>query len=139
MQPVLRDHDAGSGPVSVDLGRALIDALDDQALDQLADLLAARIAARTKPHVVPLTERVLTVRAAAELVGLHPRTVLRAIAAGDLDASKLRNRWRIERRAVEQWRVAESRTTPASHAVKPAQRRGRMTTAARPLAQAFVA
>ena len=55
--------------------------------------------------------RVLTIKQVAELVQLSPRTVMRAVRAGDLDASQLtqsRGGWRIEEPAIAAWLAARS-------------------------------
>lgn len=73
-----------------DLARALVDALDDDALDALADLLAPRIAARA----AALPARLLTPREAATQLGLHVKTVQRMAADGRLVAVKVGTGWR---------------------------------------------
>lgn len=53
-----------------------------------------------------VTDRILNVDQVAELVQLSTKTVMRAIAAGDLEASQLtqgRGGWRIRESAIEQW------------------------------------
>lgn len=69
-----------------DLARALLDELaeDPAALERLADALAARVDARmtAREHAPGL----LSVTAAAKLLGCSPRTVRRRIAAQTLPA-----------------------------------------------------
>lgn len=50
-----------------------------------------------------MTERLLTPREVADHCGLHYRTILRAIEAGDLPASRLRGRLRISRYDMLTW------------------------------------
>jgi excisionase family DNA binding protein len=68
--------------------------------DRLADLVAARLADRRATAEAPL----LTVADAAEVAGVHPETVRRAIRAGALrTAGYAGKRPRLRREDVEQW------------------------------------
>jgi excisionase family DNA binding protein len=72
--------------------------------------------------------QVLTVEQVAERVQLSPQTVMRAIRAGDLEASQLtqgRGGWRIREDAIVGWLQARSnrsssRSLPDVRAVEPA-------------------
>lgn len=66
-----------------------------------------------------MSERILTVDQVADLVQLSPRTVMRAIAAGHLDASQLaqgRGGWRVYEDAVGRWMDARSNQRPEPRA-----------------------
>src|ERR1700759_4658279 len=62
------------------------------------------MAAITTPSEGNMTDlRVLTIKQVAELVQLSPKTVMRAVEAGDLEASRLtqtRGGWRIREAAI---------------------------------------
>jgi nitrogen PTS system EIIA component len=46
---------------------------------------------------------VLTVQEVAEILKLHPRTVMKMAAAGEIPAAKVGKKWRFDRRLVEDW------------------------------------
>lgn len=74
----------------------------------------------------PVDDRLLTLAEAAAEVKVSPRTVLRAIRAGELEASELNERrggWRIYASAIADWmeRRATRRSGPSS---PPARRIG---------------
>ena len=82
---------------------------------------------------------ILTVDQVAEVVQLSPRTVMRAIHSGDLEASQLtqgRGGWRVREDAIDDWlasRSNRSRTSqlvavPSVDPVGPRPRPGRSTT-----------
>lgn len=89
-----------------------------------------------------MTNRVLTVEQVADMVQLSPKTVLRAIAAGELEASQLARRggWRVDPDEIPRWMARRSNlrtrldtplATPASSegAVVRRQPRGRRSAA----------
>lgn len=60
-----------------------------------------------------MTDKILTVHDVALLVKLSEKTVMRAIEAGDLEASRLtqgRGGWRIFESAIPRWMEARSNT-----------------------------
>jgi excisionase family DNA binding protein len=84
---------------------------------------------------------ILTVDQVADLVQLSPRTVMRAIHTGDLEASQLtqgRGGWRVREDAIDDWLAARSnRSRPnqlvavtSVDPVSPRPRPGRSTTTA---------
>jgi excisionase family DNA binding protein len=98
-----------------DLVTAFIDgiAADAAALDRLAAALAPRIAAQASVR----HDGALTTRQAAQHVGLHERTVRRALSAGTLNGHSVAGRWRIEPESLEEWLKvgAPTSTTPTHH------------------------
>jgi excisionase family DNA binding protein len=70
-----------------------------------------------------VTGDVLTPEQVAERVQVHTRTVMRAIASGDLVASQLARRgcWRITEQAVEAWLEARSNRQQPQRTVPVAQ------------------
>ena len=79
--------------------RALED-LGPQTIDRLADLVAARLAERRTATEQPL----IATAVAAQLAGVHPDTVRRAIRSGALRvAGYVGNRPRLRRGDVEEW------------------------------------
>jgi hypothetical protein len=95
--------------MSADLARALIAALDDEALDHLARLLAPRLTASTRTP-----SSMLDVAAAATEAGVSPRTIRRALAAGVLDGTRVAGRWEVTVGALAAWRAAGARRPPHS-------------------------
>jgi excisionase family DNA binding protein len=91
--------------MSGDLARALVAALDDEALDELARLLAPRLTAAA------VNGDVLDVPAAAKRTGASERTIRRALAAGALAGEQVAGRWRIEVAALTAWRAAGGPTS----------------------------
>jgi excisionase family DNA binding protein len=77
----------------------------------------------------------MTVQQAAWALTVHPRTVLRAIDAGELSAVKVRGRWRVPPDALDAWVRADGNdaTTPRRTAGRERLRRA----GGRPLAEAF--
>lgn len=66
-----------------------------------------------------MSDRLLDPNEVAERVGLSPLTIRRACRAGELVASKLRNRWRIDPADVDAW-VARNLHQPTANS--PAER-----------------
>jgi excisionase family DNA binding protein len=112
--------------------------LPPELLEEIAQRAAAILAERQHP-AEPAPD-MLSPQEAADVLGLHPRTVLRAIAAGELQGTKVRNRWRITRAALEQWLSRDPSTADRSAVPgrAPSGRRNAMSRT-RPLAQAFAA
>jgi excisionase family DNA binding protein len=65
-------------------------ALSERELDQLADLVAERVAARVAKR--ENTTALMSVNDAAKVLGCHPKTVRRRIAAGVLPAVREQER-----------------------------------------------
>src|SRR3954470_4710209 len=67
--------------------------------------------------------RILTVDQVAELVQLSTKTVMRAICAGELEASQLtqtRGGWRVQHAAIERWmEVRSNRHRSRVAAIRP--------------------
>lgn len=72
------------------LAEAVLDAFDDRALAQLAD--------RLRPYLAgPDSHALLTASAAAERLGLHPKTLVRAAGAGRVPgARRVGSGWRFD-------------------------------------------
>ena len=84
-----------------ELGRVLLEQLDDADLDHLADRLADRMAAQ-----VGSGSLAMNMRQAAAACGLSTKTLGRAIAAGELPASRVGTRQLILRADLEAWLLA---------------------------------
>jgi excisionase family DNA binding protein len=100
-----------------------LDELGPRTIDRLADLVANRLAERRAAGELPL----LTVAQAAEVAGVHPETVRRAIRSGALEvAGYAGKRPRLRREDVDGWlhasaaSVARDRT---GHVVRAPRRR----------------
>lgn len=108
---------------TVTLDARALDELGPATIDRLADLVANRLAERRAAGELPL----LTVAQAAELAGVHPETVRRAIRSGDLEAAGYAGkRPRLRREDVERWLHASADSAPlrrATPAVVRAPRR----------------
>jgi excisionase family DNA binding protein len=85
--------------MSTPIVQALLDELDDRALDELA----TRLAPRLRPAEPQQPATLLTTRQVAERVGVHERTIARAVSASRLEATKVGGRWRIAPAAVDAW------------------------------------
>ena len=97
-EPHAPDLIAARATVTLD-ARAL-DQLAPTTIDRLADLVAARLADRRATAEAPL----LTVADAAQVAGVHPETVRRAIRAGALRAAGYAGkRPRLRREEIERW------------------------------------
>lgn len=85
---------------TVTLDAQALDELGPRTIDRLADLVAERLAERRAAGEVPL----LSASEAAEVAGVHPETVRRAIRAGALAvAGYVGQRPRLRRADVEEW------------------------------------
>jgi excisionase family DNA binding protein len=77
-----------------------LDELGPRTIDRLADLVANRLAERRAAGELPL----LTVAQVAEVAGVHPETVRRAIRSGALEvAGYAGKRPRLRRADVDGW------------------------------------
>ena len=97
---------------TVTLDARALDELGPQTIDRLADLVEKRLAERRAAGQAPL----LTVAQAAQVAGVHPETVRRAIKSGLLEAAGYAGkRPRLRREEVERWLHAqdEAPATPA--------------------------
>lgn len=96
---------------TVVLDAQALDELGPRTIDRLADLVANRLAERRAAGELPL----LTVAQAAEIAGVHPETVRRAIRSGALEVAGFAGkRPRLRREDVDGWLHA---STSASTAV----------------------
>jgi excisionase family DNA binding protein len=115
---------------TVTLDANALDELGPATIDRLADLVANRLAERRAAGEAPL----LTVAAAAQLAGVHPETVRRAIRSGALEAAGYAGkRPRLRREEVERWLDASGdsgRASPNSGA--PVRSVGRLARSSRP-------
>jgi excisionase family DNA binding protein len=84
-----------------DLGQALLAQLDSDDLDELADRLADRTAAQ-----VGSGSLAMNMRQAAAACGISTKTLGRAIAVGELPASRVGTRRLILRADLEAWLIA---------------------------------
>src|SRR5919109_5225476 len=85
---------------TVVLDAQALDELGPRTIDRLADLVANRLAERRAAGELPL----LTVAQAAEVAGVHPETVRRAIRSGALEvAGYAGKRPRLRREDIDQW------------------------------------
>jgi excisionase family DNA binding protein len=75
------------------VGIAIVDALDDEALARLADRLAPLIAERMDREGVG---RLLSAKEVGERLGLHERTVSRMAAEGRLEGRKVGRGWKFD-------------------------------------------
>jgi excisionase family DNA binding protein len=93
---------------TVVLDAQALDELGPRTIDRLADLVANRLAERRAAGELPL----LTVAQAAEVAGVHPETVRRAIRSGVLDvAGYAGKRPRLRREDVDGWLHASGAST----------------------------
>ena len=53
--------------------------------------------------MVATVAKLITVQEAAEILRLHPRTVMNMAKRGDLPGSKIGKQWRFDLEAVESW------------------------------------
>ena len=85
-----RDADS---PRSVTLADALLGTLDEKAARQLAE--------RLRPHLPVGTDRFLDARQAADILGLHPDTLVRMARTGRIWAQKVGREWRFRADRLE--------------------------------------
>lgn len=52
---------------------------------------------KDRPEAAPIGERLLTLREAAEVLRLHPRTMREYLRRGELQGRLIGNRWRFRR------------------------------------------
>jgi excisionase family DNA binding protein len=107
---------------TVVLDADVLDELGPRTIDRLADLVADRLAERRAAG----EERLLSVAQAAEIAGVHPETVRRAIRSGALEvAGYAGKRPRLRREDVDQWlhASAESVVRDGGQHVRHAPRR----------------
>ncbi len=115
------------------LGRALLDALDEDDLDTLAERLIPRLAPRlasAKP--VDVADAMLTCAEAAQRAGTHVETVRRAVRSGALRAGRAGRSPRIAPADLDAWLRGSGRDQPA-----PRSRTPRPTGERHPLADAL--
>jgi excisionase family DNA binding protein len=109
---------------TVTLDARALDALGPETIDRLAELVEARLIARRGAG----EERLLSATAAAEIAGVHPETLRRAIRTGAIEvAGYAGSRARLRRAAVEAWIAEGRRVDPVVRASRVAAVRGRGT------------
>jgi excisionase family DNA binding protein len=90
---------------TVTLDARALDELAPETIDRLAELVELRLAERRAGG----EELLLAPTAAAEIAGVHPETIRRAIRSGALEvAGYVGRRARVRRAAVDAW-IAEGR------------------------------
>ena len=98
---------------TVTLDARALDDLGPATIDRLAELVEARLMERRAAGAEPL----LTPAAAAEIAGVHPDTVRRAIRAGELEAAGyVGTRARVQRDAVLAWVAGGAPSPPVGTA-----------------------
>lgn len=107
---------------TVTLDARALDDLGPEAIDRLADLVEARLMKRRAAG----EELLLTPTAAAEIAGVHPETLRRAIRSGSIEvAGYVGARPRLRRAAVDAWVAGGRRLDPVVQAARVAAHRGR--------------
>jgi excisionase family DNA binding protein len=107
---------------TVTLDARTLDELGPETIDRLADLVEARLVERRAAG----EEALLTPRAAAEIAGVHPETMRRAIRSGAIEvAGYVGARARLRRAAVDAWLVGGRRLDPVVRAARVVAHRGR--------------
>ena len=95
---------------TVVLDARALDELGPRTIDRLADLVADRLAERRAAGELPL----LTVAQAAEVAGVHPETVRRAVRTGALEvAGYAGKRPRLRREDLERWLRPSASSAPS--------------------------
>ena len=56
---------------------------------------------KTRSEAAPIEERFLTIRDAAEVLRLHPRTVREYVRRGELEGRVIGGRWRFRRKDLD--------------------------------------
>ena len=118
------DDKAGSirALATVTLDAQALEELGPETIDRLADLVEARLAERRAAG----EEVLLTPTAAAEIAGVHPETMRRAIRSGAIEvAGYVGARARLRRAAVEAWEAGGRRLDPVVRAGRVVAHRGR--------------
>ena len=107
---------------TVTLDASALDELGPEMLDRLAELVEARLAQRRAAG----EEVLLTPTAAAEIAGVHPETMRRAIRSGAIEvAGYVGARARLRRAAVDAWVAGGRRLDPVVRAARVVAHRGR--------------
>jgi excisionase family DNA binding protein len=107
---------------TVTLDARALDELGPETIDRLADLVEARLVQRRAGG----EEALLTPRAAAEIAGVHPETLRRAIRSGAIEvAGYVGARARLRRSAVDAWVAGGRRLDPVVRAARVVAHRGR--------------
>jgi excisionase family DNA binding protein len=107
---------------TVTLDARALDELGPETMDRLAELVEARLVERRAAG----EEVLLTPTSAAEIAGVHPETLRRAIRSGAIEvAGYVGNRARVRRAAVDAWVTSGRRLDPVVRASRVAAVRGR--------------
>ena len=110
------------GLATVTLDARVLDELGPETIDRLAELVEARLVQRRAAG----EEALLTPTAAAEIAGVHPETMRRAIRSGAIDvAGYVGARARLQRAAVDAWVAGERGLDPMVRAARVVSRGGR--------------
>jgi len=89
------------GPASYDRRRANGVTLAEALLGTLDDASARELAARLRPHLPVDPSRFLDAREAADVLGLHPDTLVRMARTGRIWAQKVGREWRFRADQLE--------------------------------------
>ena len=107
---------------TVTLDARALDGLGPETIDRLAELVEARLVERRAAG----EEALLTPTAAAEIAGVHPETMRRAIRSGAIEvAGYMGARARLRRAAIDAWVAEGRRLDPVVRASRAAAARGR--------------
>jgi excisionase family DNA binding protein len=107
---------------TVTLDARALDELGPETIDRLADLVEARLVQRRAAG----EEALLTATAAAEIAGVHPETMRRAIRSGAIEvAGYVGARARLRRADVDAWIAGGRRLDPVVRAARVTAVRGR--------------
>lgn len=107
---------------TVRLDARALDELGPEMIDRLADLVEARLVARRAAG----EEVFLTPAAAADIAGVHPETLRRAIRSGAIEvAGYVGARARLRRAAVDAWVAGGRRLDPVVRTARVVAHRGR--------------
>jgi excisionase family DNA binding protein len=107
---------------TVTLDARALEGLGPDMIDRLAELVEARLVERRAAG----EEALLAPASAAEIAGVHPETIRRAIRSGALEvAGYIGNRARVRRAAVDAWVAEGRRIDPVVRASRVAAARGR--------------
>lgn len=123
MTPRAGAHETIRALATVTLDAQALDELGPRTLDRLADLVAQRLADRRAAGEAPL----LTTGDVAEIAGVHPDTVRRAVKTGALNiVGYVGQRPRMRREDVEAWIAGNDPPESAASAPqRPQSGRGR--------------
>lgn len=111
-------HPESRGPRNSSDGATLADAL----LSALDEAAARELAERLRPHLPLDPTRFLDTREAAQVLGLHPDTLVRMARAGRISARKVGREWRFRADQLDIRPVAARAETVPPVRVRSARR-----------------